>query len=125
MTATAREIGERYFDAWTSGDFASARGQLHDDLSFKGPIESFGSADEFIASISQVAAGLLDHADKKKVFEDGDDVCIVYDFVTKTPIGPSLTVEWYRVRGGKIAEIRAVFDAHPFIVMREQAAAGS
>jgi len=115
-----RSVGERYFDAWTSGDFDGARSLVHDDLIFRGPFETFERADDFFESLRRVGGGLLERAEKKKVFADGQDVCIIYDFVAKPPVGPSPTVEWYRVRDGKIGEIRIVFDTRPFAALQEQ-----
>lgn len=111
-------MGEGYFDAWTSGDFETARSLVHDDLDFRGPFESFDHADDFFESLRRVGGGLLERAEKQKVFADDHDVCVIYDFVAKQPVGSSPTVEWYRVRNGKIAEIRIVFDTRPFAALR-------
>ena len=35
-------------------------------------------------------------------------------YVTKTPAGTAFICEWYRVRGDRIALIRALFDARAF-----------
>jgi len=53
----------------------------------------------------------------KKVFVDGNDVCSLYDMVTKTPAGTAFIAEWHQVKGDKIAAIRVVFDARPFAAM--------
>ena len=42
--ASPAEIVERYFDAWTSKGFETARNLLHDDLSFTGPFETVDRA---------------------------------------------------------------------------------
>jgi hypothetical protein len=116
----ARSVGEGYFDAWTRGDFETARQFVHDDLVFRGPFETFERADDFFESLRRVGGGLLERADKKKVFADGSDVCVIYDFVAKPPVGPSPTVEWYAVRDGKIAEIQIVFDTRPFAALQQE-----
>ena len=46
--ASPGEIVEKYFNAWTSKDFDTARSLLHDDLSFRGPIETLDRADALI-----------------------------------------------------------------------------
>jgi hypothetical protein len=46
-----------------------------------------------------------------------DDVCVLYDMVTNTPSGAAFIAEWYQVKGGKIAALRAVFDARPFAAL--------
>ena len=115
----ARSVGEGYFDAWTAGDFDRARSLVHDDLTFRGPFETFERADDFFGSLRRVGGGLLQRADKRKVFADGEDVCVVYDFVAPEPVGASPTAEWYRVRDGKIAEIQVIFDTRPFAALQQ------
>jgi hypothetical protein len=53
----------------------------------------------------------------QKLFEDRDEACLLYDMQTNTPIGTAFICEWFKVRDGKIASIRAVFDARPFAPM--------
>jgi ketosteroid isomerase-like protein len=112
------ETVERYFDAWTSKDFETARSLLHDDLSFRGPIETLDSADALIESLrglSQIVTG----AERRGVIEHGDEVAVVYDLHT-APVPDAPVAEWYTVRDGKIASIQAFFDARPFAAMFEQ-----
>jgi ketosteroid isomerase-like protein len=115
--ADAVQVAEDFFAAWTSKDFQRARGLLHDDLAFEGPIDTFGDADSYVASLQQLA-GIVTGADKRKVFVDGDDVCVIYDLHT-APVPSARTCEWYRVRDGKIASVSVVFDARPFAAMFE------
>jgi ketosteroid isomerase-like protein len=115
--ADSAQVAEAFLDAWTSKDFAQARGLLRDDVSFEGPIDSFTDADSYIASLRQLS-GIVTGADKQKVFVDGDDVCVIYDLKT-APVPSSRTCEWYRVRDGKVASVSVVFDARPFAAMFE------
>ena len=106
---------ERYFDAWTSKDFATARGLLADDLHFTGPFETFDSADRLIASLTglgQVVTG----AERRRALASGDEVAIVYDLHT-IPVPTAAVSEWYTLRDGKITAIEAYFDARPFAHM--------
>ena len=75
------EVAEAFFGAWTGKDFDRARGLLHDDVSFEGPIDTFSDADSYLASLRQLS-GIVLGADKQKVFVDGDDVCVIYDLKT-------------------------------------------
>jgi limonene-1,2-epoxide hydrolase len=113
---SAKEIVEAYKAAIGRGDFSAARELLHDDLAFQGPIDTFNQADDYIAA-SKRLANIIQRIDVKKVFAEGDDVCVLYDMVTNTPAGTAFIVEWYQVRGDKIAALRAVFDARPFAAM--------
>src|SRR6202008_5045169 len=69
--ADGAEVAEGFFDAWTGKDFDRARGLLHDDVSFAGPIDNFSDADSYLASLRQLS-GIVQGADKQKVFVDGD-----------------------------------------------------
>src|SRR5215468_5391265 len=107
---------ERSSGAIGWGDFTAARELLHDDLAFHGPIDTFSRADDYVAATKRLA-NIIQRIDVKKVFVDGNDVCVLYDMVTNTPAGTAFIVEWYQVRGDKIAALRAVFDACPFAAM--------
>ena len=110
-------MAENFFDAWTGKDFERARSLLHDNVSFRRPIETFGDADRYIASLEHLS-GIVSGAEKQKVFVDGDDVCVICDLKT-APVPSSRTCEWYTVRDGKIASVSVVFDARPFAPMFE------
>jgi ketosteroid isomerase-like protein len=117
MTSTnASEIVESYRAALGKGDFASARKLMQDDMNFQGPIDTFNKADDYLEATRKLAS-IIQRIDLKKVFVDGDDVCVLYDMVTNTPAGTAFIVEWYQVKGGKIASMRAVFDARPFAAL--------
>ena len=74
--ASPAEIVEEYFDAWTSKDFEKARSLLHDDLSFKGPIETLNSADALIESIKGLAQ-IVTGAECRALLEQGDQVVVI------------------------------------------------
>ena len=111
--ANPKNIAERFFTAWTTRDFETARQLLHDDLDFRGPIDTFHNADDYLKAIRGLAS-ILKAVETRKVFVDGADVCTIYDLVTNTPAGTAPVAEWYQVRGDKIAMIRVFFDARPF-----------
>lgn len=115
----AKAVVDKFFKAWTGGDFGTARGLLHDDLSFQGPIDSFDNADAHIGALRGLSQ-IVKAAEEQRVFVDGDDVCVIYDLVTATPAGTAPTAEWYHLRGGKISAVRVFFDARPFAPLFEQ-----
>jgi ketosteroid isomerase-like protein len=120
--ADARQVAEGFFDAWTGKDFERARGLLHDDVSFEGPIDRFSDADSYLAALRRLS-GIVTGAEKRKVFVDDQDVCVIYDLKT-APVPSSRTCEWYRVRDGRIAAVSVVFDARPFAPLFEAADGG-
>jgi limonene-1,2-epoxide hydrolase len=117
----SQDVVLSYQKAMQRGDFSTARGLLHDNLEFRGPFDTFGKADDYIHALQKLST-IVDHVDILKVFEDGSDVCLLCDLVTKT-VGTSFVAEWYKVKDGKIASVRAVFDARPFASMFQQQAA--
>ena len=113
---SAAEVVQRYHEAFGQGDVQTARSLLADDLYFKGPIDEFRSADDYVASLGKLAQ-IVTGTDVQKVLADAEDVVTIYDLHTSTPAGTSPVAEWARVRNGKIAEIRVYFDARPFAAM--------
>jgi hypothetical protein len=109
MQPAAREVVMSYIAAMDSRDFAAAKNYLEEAVFIKGPAgEAFRSPDEFLKMMQQQRG----RYDIKKVFVDGDDVCLLYNFVTE-----KVTVffcSWYQVKKGKIASIQTIFDPRAF-----------
>ena len=116
MMENAVGIVQTFMHAVQTGDPATARKQLADDLSFQGPLETFAKPEPYLESLGRLHH-IIERVDVKKMFVDGEDVCLLYDMVTNTPAGTAFIAEWYRVKHGKIREIRVVFDARPFAAM--------
>jgi len=118
---SAQTIVAAYRSALAKGDFASARSFLADDLHFKGPIDEFHRADDYISAVGKLHT-IIRSIENAVEFAAGDEVAVFYDMVTKTPAGTAAIAERYRVRGGKIVELRTIFDARPFAAMFEKRA---
>ena len=114
--SSTRETVESYQAALGNGDFVTARKLMQDDMTFQGPIDTFHQADDYLESLKKLAS-IIQRIDVKRVFAEGDDVCVLYEMVTNTPAGTAFIAEWYQVKGGKIASLRVVFDARPFAAM--------
>jgi hypothetical protein len=115
MNQGAKEIVMSYIKALDSQNYDSARNSLGDNVLVKGPAgEAFRSPNEFI-TMMQNQRGKYDI---KKMFVDGDDVCLLYDFITKTVT--TFFSSWYKVKNGKIISIQTVFDPRPFAAMQEK-----
>jgi limonene-1,2-epoxide hydrolase len=104
-----------YQQAVGKKDFAAARKLLHDNLEFRGPIDTFHKADDYLRAIQKLSA-IVEGVDILKVFEDASDVGLFCDLKTKA-VGTSFVAEWYKVKDGKIVSVRVVFDARPFAAM--------
>jgi hypothetical protein len=111
----AQEIVLSYQEAVGKKDFSAARKLLQDNLEFRGPIDAFHKADDYLHAIQKLSA-IVEGVDILKVFEDGNEVSVFCDLKTKT-VGTAFVAEWYKVKDGKIASVRVVFDARPFAAM--------
>jgi hypothetical protein len=57
----------------------------------------------------------LPKMDIKKVFVDGNDVCVLHELNFGTPPAPMLVCTCCHVDGGKISSIKVVFDPRPWV----------
>ena len=109
MVQAARETVLSYIEAMGNRDYATVRNYLADNVRVKGPSgEAFRSPNEFLNMMQQQSGKY----DIKKVFADGNDVCLLYDFIT--PKVTTFFCSWYQVKEGKITSIQTVFDPRPF-----------
>jgi hypothetical protein len=107
---SAANVIRKYHEAWTQRDMSTARSCLADNLDFQGPIDTFSSADEFIATLTGFAQMPTRVDLLQEVYTD-DAAALLYDCVTKSPAGTIRAAEFFWLRDGKIATIRLVFDA--------------
>ncbi|NTW52542.1 MAG: nuclear transport factor 2 family protein [Chlorobiaceae bacterium] len=105
-----RALIESYHQAWTNGDFATARNLLADDLDFRGSVNTFTNADDFVAVLTHFTQILKGVTMLRSFFDEKGGV-LLYDCHTVTPAGDIRTAEFFTVSGNRISEIRLVFDA--------------
>ncbi|MBC9734599.1 nuclear transport factor 2 family protein [Nocardioides marmotae] len=105
-----------YHRAWTAGDLDAALAQVADDVVCHAPPGTLTGTDALRGFMGPFA-GSLTSSTLLAAFGDEDQVLIMYD--TANPAVPSAPgAELYRVRDGRIAEIRIVFDRLPFALAR-------
>lgn len=105
----SRDVVREYIEALSTQKYDVARECLVSKVKVFGPSgEAFREADDFIGMLSQNRGGY----DVMKVFVDGEDVCVLYDFIT--PKKRVYMSSWYHVTGDKIDSIRTVFDPAAF-----------
>jgi ketosteroid isomerase-like protein len=102
-----------YLDAVGKKDFKAVEDLLAPDLQFVGPITSRSSARDYVGALVKLGA-IHVRNEPKRVFVDGDEVCVIYDFVTDTPAGALPVIEWLRFAGKRIASIRLYYDRVPW-----------
>lgn len=114
---TAADVVEKYSRALADRDFATARAMLADDLRFEGPIDKFERADDYVKAITGLY-GMVKGVEHQATIAQGDDVAVFY--LLDTPVAKAPVAEWYTVRGGKVVQLRAYFDARPFAAAQAQ-----
>lgn len=107
---STESIVHAYFDAWTQGRFGVARQLLDDKLKFRGSIDHFDSADDFVTTL-RLFGQMVQGVKLQEQFVDGDRAALLYDCITTTAAGAVRSAEFFKVRNGRITEIALIFDA--------------
>ncbi|QEM08594.1 nuclear transport factor 2 family protein [Mucilaginibacter rubeus] len=106
---SANDIVLQFIKALNEEDFAAARGYTAGDLKFVGVLGERDGAEAYFTDMRKMKLKY----DIKRVFSDGDDVCIFYDIdMGRTTI---FSCGWYHVFEGKINSIRVIFDPRPLL----------
>lgn len=102
-------VAREYVEAVGEKRFDRVAALLHPDVDFTGPDgKTMHGAEPYVAVLERLAP-ILARNEVRKVFVDGDEACVLYDFVTDTPVGAVPSTEWLRVEGGRVRSIRLVF----------------
>ena len=109
-TATgARNVVLSFIDALNNHDYDGARRYLNDNMTFIGVLGARNGADAYMDDMSRMKF----EYEIKKIFVDGDDVCLFYDIDMS---GKTIfCCGWYHLEGGKISTFRVVFDPRPVL----------
>ena len=116
MAETLKTVNEFLDYTDNRKEISAAMQFLTTDFVFVGPLIQTSGIDEYAALLEKFIPAHVE-ARTLKQFEDGDDACLVRDLVVRTPSGGTITLalaEWYRLRGGKIAEQRIYYDPREF-----------
>jgi hypothetical protein len=100
-------IASQYIEAVGQKKLDTLPTFLHAELDFGGNIAAAHGADAWAAALQSLCPILLRN-DIKRVFVDGNEVCVIYDFVTT--VCPVPSVEWLVFDGDKIKSIYLLFD---------------
>jgi hypothetical protein len=90
---------------------------LAPDVQFTGPAMTLSSAAEVLTALRRIGA-IHVRNEIRRVFVDGNEACVIYDFVTDTAIGTVPTVEWLRIEGGRIRSVNLYYDRAPWLASR-------
>ena len=125
MSTDRKTLTLEYLDAVGKQQYGRLDAMLSPDLQFRGPSMTRTSAAEYLGALKRLGA-IHVRNDVKRVFVDGDEACVIYDFVTDTQAGALPTIEWLRFEGDRIRAVDLYYDRMPWqavmAVMAERAA---
>jgi hypothetical protein len=101
VTSYINAVGEHRLDALPA--------MLEPDVEFTLGDNTVRGVEAFVAGFRRLMPIILRN-DIRKVFVDGDEACVIYDFVTDTPAGAVLSVEHIKFRNGRLASTLLVFE---------------
>ena len=109
LESTAEQVVMACVEAINKEDFQTARRYVSDDISFVGVLGSRQGADACFSDMERLRLKY----EVKKIFLDGQDVCLLYDFNMSGKI--VFCCGWYQVEEGKVRSLRVVFDPRPIL----------
>jgi hypothetical protein len=98
----------RYIDLVGAHKLAPLEDLFADNLVAKTSGATFSKA-EWIVALRRLLPVVVRN-DIRHVFVDGDDACVIYDFVTDTEAGAVPCVEWITVTGDQISAVELIFE---------------
>ena len=109
MTVQIRELVTAYIDAIGEGRLQDLPAMLDPDAEFIFGDTTLQGADAFAGGFKRLSKILIRN-EIRKIFVDGDEACVIYDFVTDTPAGAVLSVEYIKFKKGRIKSSLLVFE---------------
>jgi hypothetical protein len=116
---SAKEIVISFLESLNKGDLKSARSCVSDDFSFTLPQGSFDGAESYFRAAEEAQKTYQERYKFviKKIFRDGNDVCVFNDVIA----GPItlFACGWYHVEDQKIHSLKLVYDPRPLLQQRQ------
>jgi len=109
MTNTVHDLITSYIDAVGEGRLDDIRPMLDPDAEFTFGDTTLRGAENFVGGFRRLVP-IIKRNEIRKIFVDGDEACVIYDFVTDTPVGPVVSVEYLKFKNGRIASSLLVFE---------------
>jgi len=120
MTTHPEAIALAYLDAVAKKDLARVESLLAPTVQFTSPASKLSGVGDLLAAFRRIGA-IHVRNDIVRTFSDGDEVCVIYDFVTDT-IGAVPTIEWLQISNDRIQSIKLYYDQVPWLALREELA---
>jgi SnoaL-like domain len=99
-----------YIEAVGDGRLDELSAYLRPDVSFESPgLPSHYGFDSYVGALRRLSP-IIARNDIKRIFVDEDEACVLYEFITNTPVGPVASVEWLTIKADRIASVYLIFD---------------
>lgn len=112
----ALETANRFYEITENKKGKGLEDVITEDMTFDGPLMKFNGAKEYVESTKQFLQ--MHRATRMlKQFENGNDVCSIYEMDVATPAGGMITLEvvdWVQVANGKVAKQKIFYDPREF-----------
>jgi ketosteroid isomerase-like protein len=112
----ALETVNQFYDTTENRKGEGLEALLAKDMTFVGPIMKTAGAKEYVDTTQQFLQ--MHRATRMlKQFENGNDVCSIYEMDIATPAGGTITLEltdWIQVVNGKVARQKIYYDPREF-----------
>jgi len=103
-----RALAIAYIEAVGQKQFDRVAELLHPDVEFLTSGPSIRGVPAYVGALRRLAP-IVVRNDVHTTIVDGNDVAVVYDFVTDTPAGSVPTIEWITTDAGRIRTSRLIF----------------
>ncbi|MHB8469519.1 MAG: nuclear transport factor 2 family protein [Gaiellaceae bacterium] len=104
------QLVSAYIEAVGDGRVAEVAGHLRPDVTFSGPgMPLLRGVDAYVAALERLRP-IIARNEIRSVLVDGDEACVLYDFVTDTPAGAVVSAEWLTIEDGRIGSVYLLFD---------------
>ena len=103
-----RALVVAYIEAIGQKQFDRVAELLHPDVEFLTSGRSIRGVPAYVDALRRLAP-IIVRNDVQTTIVDGNDVAVLYDFVTDTPAGTVPTIEWITVDAGRIRTSRLIF----------------
>jgi hypothetical protein len=109
MTTEIRDLVTSYIDAVGDHRLDVVAALLAPSVEFTVGDRTLSGPDAVLGAFERLSPIILRN-EIRRVFVDGDEACVIYDFVTDTTAGAVLSVEHVKVIDNRLASILLVFE---------------
>lgn len=109
MTERSAELAEGWLEAWRRFDMDWLREHLAPDFVHVSPFGRFDDREEYLAAVEPMARKSVAELTVREIVASGAVAAIRFE--NRTAKGVVESVDWVRVEGGVIREIRSFYDS--------------